>query len=580
MSPFRCQRLSGLCAVYLPVIAVAAALVGCGSTAPLRVATSGDYPPFSVTTPYGAIVGFDSDVATQFSSDYGREMVFVRLQWPRLVEQADAGAFDVAMSGVTVRADRIPHMLFSRPYALTGAVVAVRRERADEFRTLEQIDRPGVRIVVNRGGHLERVARARFVQATILTADDNRILADRVLRDEVDAAVSDDLEVGTWPVETFAVVGPFTRDRKAYAVPPGQTKLLSALNAWLAARERDGWLNVQRRHWLPGAAWTADQACFEAIATAIDLRLLLMPQVAVAKSQQNLPIEDPVQEQKVLAQVAAWAVDEGVDPEFAVALFENLIVAAKAIQSTVDARGTLVESADLGTLRRAIGFYSRSLVNELGRCQFSLDRSDAQSRLEAALRNGESFQDGQASLAADLAALLTHPRQAIATTRSAAAEPRAEGAATSGSAASYVDFCIPPHLRFDLEGYSVEEISGGQLLDSTPRRELRSGSTRVPVSPGRHEYEIYVNGSSADPRREADAAVMPSTIAVDVPAGRVVTVYFAPSFSASGAFELHWQDVYGAAAGGLETYRGLTRFDVEVTVSAATSTDDATACPW
>lgn len=543
---------------------------GCTSTPTLRVATSGDYPPFSAATTYGAIVGFDTDVAARFARDTGRGMYFVPLRWPRLREDADAGTFDVAMSGVTVRADRLPHMLFSRPYAVTGAVVAVQRERAAELATLERIDRPGIRIAVNRGGHLERVARQRFRYAEILTVDDNRTLADRVLRGEVDGAVSEQLEVASWPVDTFAVVGPFTRDRKAYAVTPDRAELLRQLNAWLAARELDGWLNEQRRHWLPRTAvWSADEACFEAIASAIDLRMLLMPQVAVAKRQRNLPVDDPVQEEKVLLQAAEWSTEAHLDPGFVVALFERLIAAAKERQRAVKGLGVPLD-ADLDSLRATIAFYSHSLIAELGRCQTSLTRADAQSSIEAALRHGESFRDQPSSLAEELASILAHPERAPPTMRRIGGEP---------GGGTYVDFCIPPNLRFDREGYSVEETAGGIPLPTVPRRELASGQTRVRTTPGRHEYQFYVNGSSGDPRRPGFNSV-PSRVEVVVPDGHAVTVRFTPTFDAAGQFELHWQDVYGAAVSGLETYRGMTRFNVDVLISEPVASGAPSRCPW
>jgi cyclohexadienyl dehydratase len=564
------RRLLGILAVF----ASFAAVFGCRTAPTLRVATSGDYPPFSDATVYGAMVGFDTEVAAEFAHDTGRGMYFVPLRWPRLSDDADAGTFDVAMSGVTMRADRLSHMLFSRPYAVTGAVVAVRRERAKELSSLAEIDRPGVRLAVNRGGHLERVARARFPHADVLTIDDNRTLADRVLRGEVDGAVSEQIEVAAWP-ETFAVVGPFTRDRKVYAATPARAELLRELNGWLAAREADGWLNDQRRHWLSNAAaWTPDEACFEAIAAAIDLRMMLMPQVAAAKRQQNLPIEDPEQEAKVTQQAADW-LPPGIDPTPVLALFRALMAGAKEVQGSSDTRAMLLADVDLDSLRRLVAFYSRSLVEELGRCQASLTRADAQSRLEAALRNGESFQATGSTLAAQLAATIARPYDVVAAD---ARDPIVE-TIVEPSVGTYVEFCIPPNIRFDREGYSQEEVVGGLPLAQAPRRDLRSGRSRLSVPPGRHEYRIYVNGSSADPRR-AGASARPSEITVDVPKDHVVTVRFAPKFIATGRFELRWQDVYGAAAGGLEAYRGMTRFDVEIAVSEPMPPNQPSQCPW
>jgi cyclohexadienyl dehydratase len=548
--------------------------VGCGSAPRLRIGTSGDYPPFSVAEPHGAISGFEAVVAHRFVRDVGREMQFVPMSWPRLAEQMVSGSVDVAMSGVTIRADRLMYMLFSRPYAVTGAVVAVSRKRADELGSLEQIDRPGIRLAVNRGGHLERIARRQFRRCEIVLVENNRMLPDYVLRGEVDGAVSDDLEVSSWAQDTFAVVGPFSRDRKAYAVSMGQVDLLEQLNRWLAAREDDGWLNEQRRRWLGKAAvWTPEQACFEAVAASIDLRMQLMPWVASAKRSRGLPIEDPEQETHVVDQVAQWAAEEGLEADGMIAVFQRLIVAAKAVQR--DETGSTTEAPpllDLDALRHAIAIQSRTLVREAARCQPSLARADSRSLLEHVLRGGSSSSVPIVP-AGQLASLLAQLRLV---------DPSGEA-----SPRGYVEFCIRADRRLDAEGYSAQELLYGDTsISSAEERQiggrahrLRPGATRIRLPAGKHEFLIYVDDSSGDPNRIGGPTVKPTRVAVDVPADEVVTVRYQPILRTTGAFELRYHDVYGAAYGALQRYSGTTRFDVETEIYEPTDADAASRCP-
>lgn len=564
------------------VIAIATSLAACSASPALRVAASGDYPPFSTTTSYGAIVGFDTDVAAQFAKDSGRGMHFVPLRWPRLLEQAQADAFDVAMSGVTVRADRMPHLYFSRPYAVTGAVVVARRERKGELGTLAQIDRLGVRIAVNRGGHLERVARARFDKATILTVDDNRMLADLVLRGEVDAAVSEQFEVRAWPVDAFTVIGPFTRDRKAYAVAAQHIDLLQRLNDWLVVREKDGWLNGERRRWLGEAAeWTADDVCFEAIAAAIDLRMELMPQIAAVKRQQNLPIADVAQEKRVLAEAAEWATAAGLDAGAAVALFEKLIAAAKQIQrARLDDRHVILNEADLDSLRSAVAFYSRRIIDEAAGCKAALKQAKLRPALEAALRGGDSAALQELLPAAEIASLLgdlSNGRRRPA----AVATPIVESSEPESSTGSYVEFCIPPNSRFDRQGYSAELVENSDLFatvpSGAPAHSFPSGRTRIPVAAGYHEYRIYVNGSSSDPHSAGLPRTLPAQVEVDVPPNGAIGIRYTPIVRPAGQIELRWVEKPGAAPG---PYYSLTRFDAVVEVYDPSSPEAADRCPW
>ena len=136
----------------------------------LRVGISGDYAPFS-SGGTSAPAGFDVEVARAYAENRGVTLEFVSFRWPRLLAGLHGKRFDVAMSGVTVRPERSVAGRFTTPVAETGAVVLVRQpERWDN---IEDLNRPDVRIAVNAGGHLERVANATFPRASLIAIPDN-----------------------------------------------------------------------------------------------------------------------------------------------------------------------------------------------------------------------------------------------------------------------------------------------------------------------------------------------------------------------------------------------------------------------
>src|SRR5690606_31924030 len=77
------------------------------ATRVLRVGSSGDYPPFSVRDPSGEWTGFDVEVARANARDRGHTLELVPFRWPDLTDRFAAGDFDVVMSGVTVRGERL-----------------------------------------------------------------------------------------------------------------------------------------------------------------------------------------------------------------------------------------------------------------------------------------------------------------------------------------------------------------------------------------------------------------------------------------------------------------------------------------
>src|SRR3989442_3137025 len=114
---------------------------------PLRVGTSGDYPPFSLARD-GRLEGLDVEIARRFAHDGGRRLELVPFRWPELTRDLAAGRFDLAMSGVTLRPERAVAGVFTRPVAETGAVVAAHQRLQPRSSLLP--------LRVEPGGHPER----------------------------------------------------------------------------------------------------------------------------------------------------------------------------------------------------------------------------------------------------------------------------------------------------------------------------------------------------------------------------------------------------------------------------------------
>jgi cyclohexadienyl dehydratase len=306
-------------------------------TAPLRVGTSGDYPPFSVRDASGAWTGFDVAVARAYASDGGRELELVPFTWPDLQRRFLAGDFDVVMSGVTVRGDRLALAPMTTAVARASAVLVVPAQRTAPVPD----DGRGLRVAVNRGGHLERVTRATLPRATVETLDDNRSLPAVLASGRVDGVVTDSLELASFAAHGGVeprVARILSRDRKAYWVSPRDPALAASLDAWLLAREADGTLARLRTTYLGGAGGPpADSGAAAALRVAdlVARRLLLMPEVAAAKRAAGLPVDVPGREGEVFARARTAAERDGLAAEPYLALVRAQIEAAKVVQYAV-----------------------------------------------------------------------------------------------------------------------------------------------------------------------------------------------------------------------------------------------------
>jgi len=316
----------------------------------LRVGTSGDYAPFSMSiAPAGAgedagaggirYAGFDIDVARRFAGDHGYTLELVPFRWPQLSADLLAGRFDVAMSGVTVRADRSVIGAFTVPVVVSHAVaLAWKGAGIDDVNDLNRRSR---RVAVNAGGYLEGVARRTFLLATIVPMPDNQAVHMALMDRWTDAVVTDSFEERAWTATARDVVriGPLSQDRKAYLVRADRQDLAAQLDAWLLARERDGTLARMRADKLGPGDHAAAAEPLAALVSAVAERMSLMPLVWAAKREARRPVEDKAQEARVLeASVAAAAEaararrQEPPDAGDVRRLFKALIEAGKDVQ--------------------------------------------------------------------------------------------------------------------------------------------------------------------------------------------------------------------------------------------------------
>jgi cyclohexadienyl dehydratase len=167
-------------------------VVGRGS---LRVGLTGDYRPFSVldrTT--GQYTGLDVDMAVNLSEALGVKLEIVATTWPTLLTDLGAGKFDVGMGGISVSLPRQKAAFFSIPVMRVGKSPIAKCADEGRFQVLADIDRPGVKVIVNPGGTNERFDRANLKQAEIVSFADNTRIFDELVAGRADVMITDSVE--------------------------------------------------------------------------------------------------------------------------------------------------------------------------------------------------------------------------------------------------------------------------------------------------------------------------------------------------------------------------------------------------
>ena len=212
----------------------------------LKVGTTGDYQPMSYLDPQtGKYEGFDDELAKDLAESLGVEIEYVPTSWPTLMEDTLSGKFDLAICGVTITDVRKEQALMSDGYMINGKTILCRKEDADKFASLEDINRPEVRVMVNPGGLNEKFARENLPDVELIIHDVNQEIPSLIAEGEADIMITEVAEAGYYVRKDSRLAAPlylepFTEGQIGIMMPKGSEELLDYVNQFLKDEKESG----------------------------------------------------------------------------------------------------------------------------------------------------------------------------------------------------------------------------------------------------------------------------------------------------------------------------------------------------
>ena len=215
----------------------------------LLVGTTGDYRPLSFCEEDGTYWGFGIEVAGEIARQLGVGTSFVKTSWPTLTADvlADPQTFDMAIGGITITDSRRETMLMSEGYLANGKTILCRASDRERFKSLADIDKPEVRVMVNPGGLNEKFANANLTHATIIVYQKNEEIPSRVAEGAADVMITEITEapyyVKTDPRLAAPLMNePFTHGEIGVLMRKGQDDLMERVNSAIRKMKADGTL--------------------------------------------------------------------------------------------------------------------------------------------------------------------------------------------------------------------------------------------------------------------------------------------------------------------------------------------------
>ncbi|MBO6755605.1 MAG: transporter substrate-binding domain-containing protein [Roseibium sp.] len=198
----------------------------------LMIGCEATYPPFTFRDA-GKIVGYDVDLAEVMCESLGVKAEFVDTQWSGVIPALYAGRFDVIMSSMSYRKERLEKVAFSIPYAEASQALLIRADDTETIKTVADLSGKVLGVKLGSPGEMMKDGLAEEISAAAGTG-----FADVKIYDDHPAAY---LALSQGSVDgvlnTLPTLGQVMKDRPgAYALvrPVGKPNW-----AGIAARKED-----------------------------------------------------------------------------------------------------------------------------------------------------------------------------------------------------------------------------------------------------------------------------------------------------------------------------------------------------
>ena len=223
----------------------------------LRVGTTGDYKPVSfynkTTNTYE---GIDIELSELYAKEHNLKIKFIPTSWPTLLEDTMNNKFDFAICGITITEKRQQNALMTIGYLTAGKTFLMRKEDVDKYKSIEDVNRPQVRVMINPGGTNEKFALENLTNANITVHKVNEEIPELISKGEADIMVTEVMEglVYIKEFENLAVPlykTPFTNNPIGILMNKSRKDLLEELNKWLEIKLNDGTIERIKQKYIP-----------------------------------------------------------------------------------------------------------------------------------------------------------------------------------------------------------------------------------------------------------------------------------------------------------------------------------------
>lgn len=193
----------------------------------------------------GQPAGYDVELLKALAPAMGAKLKIENLEFNGLIPGLQANKFDMVSVGLTATPEREKVVSFTKPYVPYALVLAVAPSNK-AIKSTEELNQAGKTVVALQGSSDETLAKKLFPKAKVEGFSEQNAAFLQVATGRADAIVVEEYLLAEYQESNpnklvkASLPKPLEVQYGSWAVPKGNTKLVSYLNGWLCEQEKNG----------------------------------------------------------------------------------------------------------------------------------------------------------------------------------------------------------------------------------------------------------------------------------------------------------------------------------------------------
>lgn len=226
----------------------------------LVLGTPGDFPPFSVISDQGDLIGFDVSLARELAKSMGVNLRIEKIPFPDLKSNLIEGKVDIIMSGLSITPRRNMDIAFVGPYGNSGQAFIGKKEITESLDEPNDLNRENLKISVLQDTTAEMTIKALLPKTTMIftrSLDQSLI---QLLNGEIDGIISDYpyCKVSEYRYKDRGLLvyeKILSFEQLGIGVAPGDPLFINLLTNYLNLLVGSGALKAMQEYWFKSSDW-------------------------------------------------------------------------------------------------------------------------------------------------------------------------------------------------------------------------------------------------------------------------------------------------------------------------------------